>query len=53
MHPLSGYLIHVIGGLFFYINIPGEIHGNRLEVKIYFDDCLMFADRFESNELPF
>ncbi len=37
----------------FYINLPNELDGDRLIVKIYFDDCLMFADHFEPTEIPF
>ena len=37
----------------FYINLPNKLDGDRLIVKIYFDDCLMFADHFEPTEIPF
>lgn len=37
----------------FFFNLPKDLDGDRLVVKIYFDDCLMFADHFESTEIPF
>ena len=37
----------------FYIKLPKDLDSNSFIVKIYFDDCIMFADHFEPIEIPF